>query len=280
MSILRIQSTIPCLLLSNLGYLLGLLAVNPVHNLSLGDLALRLTSLALAAQRANESHLLSRKLGIRILKSLHILSSPVLNTESIIANLPDNVLERRDEVSSWLTTRRSAWNGGAGGGGFVESGEVGAEYFSGARGELGVWEGAFDVCHGAGLNSDGCLIVVRDAVGWRGEVDGVLFGLLALDWELWEGNVGVDVDEFEVADFNLEIHLEHAVLDEDGKLDFELEGGELEVYDCGVLRDEAAGIEVNWSVVGQGWVGCGEGREGGEREESVEKLHDDCFCKW
>lgn len=280
MSILRTQAQFPVYCSLTLGISLGLLAVNPVHNLSLGDLALRLTSLALAAQRANEPHLLSRKLGIRILKSLHILSSPVLNTESIIANLPDNVLERRDEVSSWLTTRRSTRDGGAGGRGFVESGEVSAEHFSGARGELGVWEGAFDVCHGAGLNSDGCRIIMSNAVRWCSEVDGVLFAILALDWELWEGNVGVDIDEFEVADFDLEIHLEDAVLDEDGKLDFELEGGELEVYDCGVLRDEAAGIEVNWSVIGQGWVGCGEGREGGEREESVEKLHDDCFCKW
>ena len=279
MSILRL-STILCLLLSKLGYLLGLLAVNPVHNLSLGNLALRLTPLALAAQRANESHLLSRKLSISVLKSLHILSGPVLNTESIIANLPDNVLERRDEVSSWLTTRRSAWDGGAGGGGFVESGKVGTEHFSGTRGELGVWEGAFDVCHGAALNSYGCFIVVSDSVGWCGEVDGVLFGILALDWELWEWDVGVDVDEFEVADFDLEIHLKDAVLDEDGKLDFELEGGELQVYDRGVLRDEAAGIEVNWSVVGQSWVGCGDGRESREREEGVEKLHDDWFCKW
>lgn len=255
------------LFLFGIGYLLGLLAVNPVHNLSLRNLTLGLASLALAAQRTNESHLLGSKLSISVLKSLHILSSPVLNTESIITDLPDNVLESWDEVSSWLTTRGSAWDGGASGSGFVKSGEVGAEHFSGARGELGVREGALDVCHGARLNSYSGLVLVSDAVGWRGEVDGVLFGIvLALDWKLWKWNVGVDIDEFEVTDFDLEIDLENTVLDEDGELKLEFEGGDVEVYDCGVLRDEvpngAAGFELNWCVVGQGWVGCGEGRKG------------------
>lgn len=253
--------------LLSVGYLLGLLAVNSVHDLSLRNLTLRLTSLALAAQWANESHLLGSKLSISVLKFLHILSSPVLDTESIISDLPDNVLERRDEVSSWLTTRRSAWDGGASGSGFAESGEVGAENFSGARGEPGVWEGALDVCHGAGLNSDSGLVLVSNAVRWRSEVDGVLFGIvLALDWKLGKWDVGVDVDEFEVTDFNLEIHLENTVLDEDGELKFEFERGDVEVYDCGVLGDEvpngAAGFKLNWCAVGQGRMGCGEGRKG------------------
>lgn len=134
--------------------LLSLNSINSVLDLSSHNLILTPASLSLTIVRAHEAKLLGGKLVVGILQSRNILPSPVLDSESVTPDLPDNMLKR------WNTIRP-----------IVQRGKVGAENLAGGWGETRVWEGTGDLVHRPGVDGlvlwhGGCILVVRDSV-WR-----------------------------------------------------------------------------------------------------------------